>query len=73
VNETFLAKDDWQLIQQSLTAIAEIERLRAHSVAVLDQSRQLLRMIDNINGPLIRASEDGAGRLDTGANADLRK
>jgi hypothetical protein len=44
VNETFQAKDDWQLIQQSLTAIAEIERLRAHSVAVLDQSRQLLRM-----------------------------
>ena len=70
MNETFLAKDDWQLIQP---AIAEIERLRAHSVAVLDQSRQLLRMIDNINGPLIRASEDGAGRLDTGANADLRK
>ena len=71
MNETFQAKDDWQLIQQSLTAIAE--PLRAHSVAVLDQSRQLLRMIDNINGPLIRASEDGAGRLDTGANADLRK
>jgi hypothetical protein len=73
VNEHFPAKDDWQVIRQSVTAIAEMERLRAHSLAVLDQSRQLLRMIDNINGPLIRAPEDGAGRLDTGANADLRK
>ena len=73
MNETFQAKDDWQLIRQSLTAIAEMARLRAHSLAVLDQSRQLLSKMDNINGPLIRAPEDGAGRLGTGANTDLRK
>ena len=69
----FQPNDDRQVIQQSLTAIAEMARLRAHSLAVLDRSRQLLRMIDNMYGPLIRAPEDSAGRLDTGANADLRK
>jgi hypothetical protein len=71
VNERF--QDDRQVIQQNLTAIAEMARLRAYSLAVLDQSKQLLCMIDDMNGPLIRAPEDGAGMLNTGANADLRK
>src|SRR5262249_25578202 len=73
VNEHFQAEDDWQVIQQNLTAIAEMSRLRAYSLAALDQSMQLLRMIDDMNGPLIRAPDDGAGMLDTGANAKLCK
>jgi hypothetical protein len=73
VKEQVQANDDRQVIRQNLTAIAEMARLRAHSLTVLDQSRQLLRVIDDMYGPLIRAPDDGAGRLDTGAAADLRK
>ena len=74
VKEHVQANDDRQLIRQNLTAIAEMARLRAHSLTVLDQRRQqLLRVIDDMYGPLIRAPDDGAGRLDTGAAADLRK
>jgi len=48
-------EEDWRVIQQRLAAIAEMEWLRAHS---LHQSSGLLRMIDQINGPLINASSD---------------
>jgi hypothetical protein len=54
VNERF--QDDRQVIQQNLMAIAEMQRARAHSLAVLDQSMQLLRIIDRINSPFIDAS-----------------
>jgi hypothetical protein len=56
VNELSTTEVDWRVIQQRIAAIAEMEWLRAHSLQVLDQSSELLRMIDQINGPLINAS-----------------
>jgi hypothetical protein len=58
----FQASDDRQVIQENFMAITEMARLRAQSLAVLDQSTQLLRMIDNMNCPLIRAPENGTRR-----------
>jgi hypothetical protein len=65
VNERF--QDDRQVIQQNLTAIAEMQRARADSLAVLDQSMQLLRIIDRINSPFIDASsgEEAVARVTT--------
>ena len=48
--------EDWQIIRQNLVAVAEMERLRADSLQLLDQSSQLLRLIDRINCPLIASS-----------------
>jgi len=69
----FQANDDRQVIQQNLTAITEMAWLRAQSLAVLDQSTQLLRIIDNMNCPLIRAPEDGTGRLDSPPSREVNE
>jgi hypothetical protein len=50
------AMEDWQIIRQNLVAVAEMERLRADSLQLLDQSSLLLRLIDRINSPLISPS-----------------
>jgi len=50
------AMEDWQIIRQNLVAVAEMERLRADSLQLLDQSSRLLRLIDRMNSPLIAPS-----------------
>jgi hypothetical protein len=51
---------DWQVIQQARAAVVDLEQLLFYSKQVLDQSSELLRIIDKINGPLIDAPRDGA-------------
>lgn len=59
------AMEDWQIIRQNLVAVAEMERLRADSLQLLDQSSQLLRLIDRITGPLIASSVEMSTGLGT--------
>ena len=66
MKELSKARDQWQVIQQTRTAIADLEQVRFYSLQVLDQSSELLRIIDKINSPLIGAPEDGAERLNPG-------
>jgi hypothetical protein len=65
VKELSKARDDWQVIQQARGAIVDLEQQLFYSKQVLDQSAELLRILDKIGSPLIRAPEDGVARLDS--------
>jgi hypothetical protein len=56
VNELSTIDEDWQAIEKLRAAVTEMDRLRACSLEVLNQSSQLLRIIDQINSPLIDTS-----------------
>jgi hypothetical protein len=55
VKEPSKAMDDRQVIQQAREAIVDLEQLLFYSKQALDQSSELLRVVDKISSPLIRA------------------
>jgi hypothetical protein len=46
--------DDRQVIQQAREAVVDLEQVLFYSKQALDQSSELLRVIDKISSPLIR-------------------
>jgi hypothetical protein len=52
-----MATEDREIIARVRSAIADIERLRADSVEIVNHSNQLLRLIDQMNKPLIGVTE----------------
>jgi hypothetical protein len=48
-----MANEDREVIEQIRAAIADMDRLRADSLEILNHSNQLLRMIDLMNRPLM--------------------
>jgi hypothetical protein len=53
-----MAKEDREIIERVRSAISDIERLRADTVEIVNQSTQLLCLIDQMNKPLIGAITD---------------
>jgi hypothetical protein len=53
-----MAKEDREIIERVRSAIADIERLRAQSVEIVNHSNQVLRLIDQMSKPLIGAITD---------------
>lgn len=53
-----MAGDDREVIDQALMAIADMGRLCTKSLEIVNQSRQLLRLVDLMSTPLINAPND---------------